>query len=106
MCSTPRPKRKVKIASAAMASGSILSGLDAQKRAQFVQRANNADERRQKLAMQNKQKSQQQAAHSKKLTLVHSPQTPSNLKTKGWSYWLLDASFKEIFMHFFLGKSY
>ena len=104
MCSTPRPKRKVKVASSS-AGGTILSGLSAQKRAEFVQRANSADERRFQLQ-------QKKMEEKKRLHLVTSHRLKKTNKkqlkksSKNWSYWLVDASIKDLFMMLFLGKSY
>jgi len=49
MCSTPRPKTKVK--SSASKSGSLLSTLSTQARNRFAERANLAQERRHQIAM-------------------------------------------------------
>jgi len=101
MCSTPRPKRKMKSATQGLASGSMLSGLSAQKRADFVKRANSADDRRQQIK-------QQRAEKKQALTLVKNSgkKITENKKvlTKNWSYWLVDASIKEILMMLFFGK--
>lgn len=105
MCSTPRPKRVMKSSSTgATISGTILSGLSAQERATFVQKANQADDRRQEL--------QQKAAVKKREKLRNTHAINSSLSipqikvTKKWNYWLIDASLKEIFMLIFLGRSY
>jgi len=101
MCSTPRPKRVMKTNSTSVTTnGTILSGLSAQKRAAFVQRANQADDRRYEL--------QQKAAEKKRENnhLTHTKNLSIKKSTKNWSYWLIDASIKEIVMMLFLGKSY
>ena len=103
MCSTPRPKRKIKSAKTGAVSGSVLSNLSAQKRADFVKRANSADDRRQLIQQQKVEKKQALSLvtnNTKKV--IKNKKTP----TKSWSYWLVDASIKEIFMMLFFGKTY
>jgi hypothetical protein len=103
MCSTPRPKRKIKSAKTGAISGSVLSNLSAQKRADFVKRANSADARRQEVKQQKAEKKQ-----ALSLVVNQAKKVVKNQKkpTKSWSYWLVDASIKEIIMMLFFGKSY
>ena len=101
MCSTPRPKTKVKGKSGT--SGSLLSNISAEKRRRFAERANSAQERRHQIAM-NIQKSP---------SLLNTPIDSNSLevvskhqkKQKDLSYWLVSASLKEIFILLFFGKS-
>jgi hypothetical protein len=106
MCSTPRPKRNLKAGTAgASSSGTILSDLSAQKRAEFVKRANSADERRYQLKQQIAAKTHKAISPTEKITSLLKNKNVKQ-KTKSWHYWLLDASMKELFMLLFLGKSY
>ncbi|MBL4909713.1 MAG: hypothetical protein JKX78_06780 [Alteromonadaceae bacterium] len=103
MCSTPRPKRKIKSASTGTVSGTMLSNLSAQNRADFVKRANSADDRRHQIQQQIAEKKQALSfvGHNVKKVIKN-----KKVSTKNWSYWLVDASIKEIFMMLFLGKPY
>ena len=103
MCSTPRPKRAMKLNNAgAITNGTILSGLSAQKRAVFVQRANQADDRRYELELQQKASESKHNSHIKNLSIK---KTYKN-QQKSWRYWLIDASLKELFLVMLLGRSY
>jgi len=103
MCSTPRPKRKIKSTASGSVSGTLLSNLSAQKRADFVKRANSADERRQQIKHQKSaQKQTLSLVNNTRKKAIKTKMTP----TKSWSYWFVDASIKEIFMLLFFGKSY
>ncbi len=53
MCSTPRPKRRT--TGKAKLSGSLLSTISSESRANFAQRANAADERRYQLKQEKAQ---------------------------------------------------
>ena len=101
MCSTPRPKGQVKGKSGS--SGSILSNVSAEARRSFAQRANIADERRYHLAMEKEQQSRQLHT-SQKNTKKHVSQKNTKLN-RNFSYWLVSASLKEIFLVLFFGKS-
>jgi len=105
MCSTPRPKRSLKSASAgATTNDTILSGLTAQKRAIFVQRANQADDRRYVLQKQAElKKCENNHRFIKQNTLIKKTQEKP---IRSWSFWLIEASLKEIVMMLFFGKSY
>ncbi|PCI59149.1 MAG: hypothetical protein COB35_12040 [Gammaproteobacteria bacterium] len=108
MCSTPRPKRTIKGSAKTTGSGAILSGLSAQKRAAFVQCANQADDRRQEIKQQAlKQQSAAQAQQRRKqkhLSLVNNNTLKNNRKS--WRYWLVDASIKEIIFALFFIKAH
>jgi len=109
MCSTPKPKRRVKVKTA-NASVGILSGMSSEKRQSFAQRANQASARR---------------IEAKKLKLIEldrigksqitsvlpqdsniSLQKSNQLKRQNKSviYWLLSASVSDIFRRLLMGK--
>lgn len=87
MCSTPKPKRKVKVKTGNHVV-SILAAMSSEKRLRFAQRANQASERR------IEKQQAQQAAH-KRVTRIIEVTTKTNTE-KPWFYWLLSASFSEI----------
>lgn len=101
MCSTPRPKTKVK--GKAGSSGSLLSNMSAEARNRFAERANVAQERRYQIALKTQQKKRQRNTPirtAKKVMSRAATKSPSNL-----SYWLLNASLKEVFIMLFFGSS-
>lgn len=100
MCSTPRPKRIVK--GRAGVSGSLLSNISSESRGRFANRANVADERRYQIALREKQRNieRKNTTSSKKMVSKKSIKAQNN-----WSYWLVNASLKEIFYMLFFGKS-
>ena len=63
MCSTPRPRTKVK--GKAGSSGSILSTMSSEARSSFTERANAAQERRHQISIKTQQKKQQSNASIK-----------------------------------------
>lgn len=96
MCSTPRPKTKVKGKSGI--SGGLLSNMSPEARSRFAERANAAQERRQKITQEAQQKKRLDASVESKRKAV----TPSAKKAqKGLSYWLLNASLKDVFIALF-----
>ena len=101
MCCTPRPKTKVK--GKAGSSGSLLSNMSSEARNRFAERANVAQERRHQIAMKAQQKERHHDAAirtAKKVVRRAATKSPSNL-----SYWLLNASLKEVFIMLFFGSS-
>ncbi|XQW86889.1 hypothetical protein ACOYR1_09270 [Thalassotalea piscium] len=101
MCSTPRPKTKVK--GKAAVSGTVLSNMSAESRSRFAARANAAQERRDKQAKSNKANAQYAKA-----SLNNQNQTgriPNNKPPKTLSYWLVSASLKEILIKLLFGKA-
>lgn len=98
MCSSPKPKTKVK--GKKLMGGSILSNVSTEGRSGFSERANLAQERRDQLKLKEKQK----ALH---LQTIHKKNEKRLLKNKQsrLSYWLLSASLKEIIQLLFLGKT-
>ncbi len=91
MCSTPKPKQKIKgkISSNVV---SILSQMSAEQRKQFAERANEASERReiqkQKTILEQTQIDQNKA---------HTSLKKNTMTGKPWHYWLISASFSEVF---------
>lgn len=83
MCSTPRPKTKVK--GKKSHRGSVLSNMSPGVRSRFAECANSAQERRHQIALTTQK-------------IAEKPQ--HNLL-----YWLVSASIKEIFLLLFLGSS-
>lgn len=101
MCSTPRPKTKVK--GKAGTSGGLLSNMSAETRSRFAQRANAAQERRDQIAIKAQQNSRHLNASirtSKKANNQIAKKSQNSL-----SYWLISASLKEVFMMLFFDKS-
>lgn len=101
MCSTPRPKTKVK--GKASSSGSILSSMNSEARTRFAERANMAQERRDQIAVNAQQKKQQRDTSRKSTN-----KTPSHSAKKqqhSFSYWLFNANLKDVFTMLFLGNS-
>ena len=97
MCSSPRPKTKVK--GVAGVSGSLLSNISPEARSRFTERANIAQERRDQLKKKAQRSSVQleASAHIDKKTLTRAKKKPQ----RNLSYWLLNASLKEIVMSLF-----
>lgn len=101
MCSTPRPKTKVK--GKAGSNGGVLSSMSSEARSRFAERANVAQERRHQIAMKAQQKERNHNTPirtSKKI--VSRAATKSQRKL---SYWLFNASLKEVFLMLFFGSS-
>ncbi|XPF95442.1 hypothetical protein ACM9HF_05350 [Colwellia sp. RE-S-Sl-9] len=98
MCSSPKPKTQVK--GTKTVGGSILSSISTQSRIRFTERANLAQERRDQIKLEERQKAMQ-------LKAIHKRNEMRILKKKQsrLSYWLLSASLKEIIQLLFLGKS-
>jgi hypothetical protein len=90
MCSTPKPKQKVKGKSVTNVV-SILASLDGEARKKFAQRANQAYEHRCEV------KAQEQAPRN---TPIKSQKKTKRLQ-RSWLYWLLSASITEILSRFF-----
>ena len=85
------------------ASGSVLSKMSPEARSRFAERANVAQERRHEMAMKSQQKQRQRdipRRTTKKITSHSAKKAQSS-----FSYWLLHASLKEIFLMLFFGKS-
>ncbi|PKH88885.1 hypothetical protein [Colwellia sp. Bg11-28] len=95
MCSTPKPKQKIKGKTSTNVV-SILSQMNAEKRKQFAERANEASVRReikkQKAILEQIQVDQNKA---------HAPLKKKTMTSKPWHYWLISASFSEIFQTLF-----
>lgn len=101
MCSTPRPKTKVK--GKASSSGSILSAMSSEARGRFAERANAAQERRHQIAM-NARQTKSHLDNCQKDT-KKGGNSYINESSHNISYWLFNASLKEIFMVIFLRHS-
>jgi hypothetical protein len=101
MCSTPRPKTKVK--GKAGTSGGLLSNMSAETRSRFAQRANAAQERREQIAIKAQQNNRQLNASLR--TTKKAVHRLANKSQNSLSYWLVSASIKEVFMMLFFGKS-
>ncbi|MDX2368606.1 MAG: hypothetical protein QNK36_09435 [Colwellia sp.] len=94
MCSSPKPKRRVK-AKTANSSVGILSSMSREKRLSFADRANQASERR----IEAKQLKNE--ARDRINKLIVNKRHPQNKKAKtnvnqSWFYWLLNAPFSEL----------
>ena len=94
MCSSPKPKRRVKAKKVNNSVG-ILSSMSSEKRLNFADRANQASDRR----IEAKQLTRA-AQHRVNKLIVKKPH-PQNVKTKtnknqSWFYWLLNAPFSEL----------
>jgi hypothetical protein len=94
MCSTPRPKRAVKVKSTPRVV-SIMASMDAETRHRFKERANEVSERKE-LVRQEKnvlrlatERKNNQDQYQKMLYMKK--------QSKGLSYWLLSASFADLF---------
>lgn len=101
MCSTPRPRTKVK--GKAGTSGSLLSNMSPEARSRFAERANVAQQRRHQMTIKTQQNNRQQDAAiitSKKAVNRVDQKSQHNVR-----YWLVSASLKEIFMMLFFSKS-
>ena len=98
MCSSPKPRTKVKGKSAT--SASFLSSMSAESRQRFTERANIAQERRDNIKMAEKAKISSDKNHlrtKKASTKIKAP--------KRSSYWLLTISVKELFNLLFFRKT-
>ena len=90
MCSSPKPRTKVKGKSAT--SASFLSSMSAKSRQRFTERANIAQERRDNIKMAEKAKISSDKNH------LRTKQTSTKIKApKRSNYWLLTISVKELF---------
>ncbi|WP_114327143.1 hypothetical protein [Candidatus Colwellia aromaticivorans] len=94
MCSSPKPKRKVK-AKTANSSVGILSSMSSEKRLSFADRANQASDRRIE-ARQLKREEQQRINK-----LIVKKSHPLNIKAKtntnqSWLYRVLNSPFSEL----------
>ncbi len=101
MCSSPKPKSKVK--GKGGKSGSLLSTISPAARTRFAERANLAQERRHKLAMKIIKHEAQLATSFSRSN--NKPPTKSQQSSKNVFYWLATASINDIFSMLFLGKS-
>ena len=101
MCSTPRPRRKVNTKS--VPSGTILSNMSANARSRFAQRANMAQERRDQIAIKTRQTKNQITSDQRSTKKVAN--TIIHKSPHSFSYWLLNASLKEVFVMIFFGHS-
>lgn len=94
MCSTPKPKRRVKSKTASSRVG-ILSSMSNEKRLSFADRANQASDRR----IEAKQLKREEQHHINKLIVIkpHSQNVKAKTnKNQSWLYWLLNAPFSEL----------
>jgi len=93
MCSSPRPKRKIKIAKS-VKSGGALANMTMNARQSFANKANLADEKRHKLIVAKKTSQQSHIIAARRVT----KQKKSISKTvkKSWYYWLAHASLTQI----------
>ncbi len=96
MCSTPRPKTKVKGKSGI--SGGVLSNMNPDARSRFAERANIAQERRHKIMMKEQQK--KRPDNSVRLDKKVKNTSDRNMRNS-LSYWLLNASMKDILILLF-----
>ncbi len=94
MCSTPRPKAKVK-AKNQVKVVSILANLTSEQRLQFAQRSNITCEKRQQIQQQKLAENKRILARRNKKMLIK----------KDWQYWFLNASVSEIFRKVLFGHS-
>jgi hypothetical protein len=92
MCSTPKPKRKIK-AKTANSSVGILSSMNSEKRLRFAERANQASDRR--IEAQQLKREAQHRINKLKVKKPH-PQNVKTNKNQSWFYWLLNAPFSEL----------
>lgn len=94
MCSSPKPKRRVK-AKKANTSVGVLSSMTSEERLCFADRANQASERR----IEVKQLKREAQNHINKMAVKK--RHPQNKKAKtnanqSWLYWLLNAPFSDL----------
>lgn len=101
MCSTPRPKTKVK--GKAGISGSFLSNMSPEARSRFAERANIAQERRHQLAMKEQQNNRQLNAPLRTTKKIAKPKDKKS--SSSLTYWLFNASLKDLFFMLFFGTS-
>jgi hypothetical protein len=100
MCSTPRPKSKVK--SKGGTSSSLLSNMSPEARSRFAERANIAQERRHQLAIKSQEKKRQVDTSTKVAQKVE--RLSANKSQDNLNYWLLNASLKKAFTMLFFSK--
>ncbi|MCW8834675.1 MAG: hypothetical protein OQK09_10715 [Colwellia sp.] len=93
MCSTPKPKRKIKAKLSSNSVG-ILATMSSEKRLRFAQRANQASERRIE-AQRIKHKKQRHVNKLNTTVSNSSNQKASKHEKQSWLYWLLDAPFSK-----------
>lgn len=94
MCSTPKPKRRVKTKTANSSVG-ILSSMSSEKRLNFADRANQASD----LRVEAKQLKREAQHRIHKLTVKKSNPQAVKAKTnknQSWLYWLFNAPFSEL----------
>ena len=97
MCSSPKPRTKIKGKSAS--SASILSSMSAESRQRFTERANSAQERRDNIKMAEKAKTpldKSQLGRKNNFTKITA--------SKRSNYWWLTISVKTLFKLLFLEK--
>lgn len=99
MCSTPKPKQKIK-GKTSNNVVSILSQMNAEQRKLFTERANEASERRE-VKKQKAILAQSQVDQNKDNVSLQK----NTMTSKPWYYWLISASFSEIF-HTLLHKKH
>ena len=98
MCSSPKPRTKVKGKSAT--SASFLSSMSAESRQRFTERANIAQERRDNIKIAEKAKISSDKNH------LRAKKVSTKIKSsKRSSYWLLTISVKELFNLLFFRKT-
>ncbi len=92
MCSTPRPKRRIKVIKGIKSAGA-LANMTTNARQRFANKANLADEKRQKLIIAKKTRQQSHILSAKK-----NKQSTTALKAadKSWFYWLAHASLTQL----------
>jgi len=83
MCSTPKPKRRVKVKTA-NASVGILSGMSSEKRQSFAQRANQASARR----IEAKKLKHQKQNSMTNISFKRRKSTQKKAKTNKHQFWL------------------
>lgn len=98
MCSSPKPRTKVKGKS--ITSASFLSSMSKESRQRFTERANSAQDRREKNKIAEKAKNL-----TRKTSVIKSKKTSKTNVDKSYSYWFTTASFKEICVLLFFGQS-
>ncbi|MFT5296508.1 MAG: hypothetical protein ACI9YH_002528 [Colwellia sp.] len=94
MCSTPRPKRSVKVISTPRAV-SILASMNTEARYLFTQRANAASERKE--AEYQEKKSLRLAKEIEYYQRNNQKTLKVQQQNQGLGYWLFSASFADIF---------
>lgn len=93
MCSTPKPKRKIK-AKTTHSSIGILSAMSSENRQRFAKRANQANDRR--LEIKKLQQEELTRVNNLKVKSINKNEKAKTNKTQSWLYWLLNASVSDL----------